>query len=44
MFMAGEETYDGIAVPDLRIDSVAWTHGQAEHIRSSILRLASGSG
>ena len=38
--MAGEETYDGIAVPDLRIDSVEWTRGQAGHIRTRSSRYA----
>ncbi len=32
--MAEEETYDGIAIPDLRVDSVTWTAGQAEHVRT----------
>ncbi len=32
--MAEEETYDGIAVPDLRVDSVTWTPEQAEHVRT----------
>ena len=32
--MAEEETYDGIAIPDLRVDSVIWTAGQAEHVRT----------
>lgn len=31
--MAEEETYDGIAIPDLRVDSVTWTAEQAEHVR-----------
>lgn len=38
--MAGEETYDGVAVPDLRIDSVEWTRGQAGHIRTRSSRYA----
>jgi hypothetical protein len=29
-----EETYDGIAVSELRIDSVEWSPEQAEHIRT----------
>lgn len=29
-----EESYDGIPVADLRVDSVAWTPEQAEHIRT----------
>jgi hypothetical protein len=40
MGMAGEEIYEGIAVPDLRIDSVEWTRGQAEHIRTRSCRYA----
>lgn len=32
--VAEEETYDGIAIPDLRVDSVTWTPGQAEHVRT----------
>lgn len=32
--MAEEETYDGIAIPDLVVDSVTWTAGQAEHVRT----------
>jgi hypothetical protein len=32
--VAEEETYDGIAIPDLRVDSVLWTAGQAEHVRT----------
>jgi hypothetical protein len=32
--VAEEETYDGIALPDLRVDSVTWTAGQAEHVRT----------
>ena len=32
--MAEEESYDGIAIPDLRVDSVTWTAGQAEHVRT----------
>ena len=32
--MAEEETYDDIAIPDLRVDSVTWTAGQAEHVRT----------
>lgn len=32
--MVEEETYDGIAMPDLRVDSVTWTAGQAEHVRT----------
>ena len=32
--MAEEETYDGIAIPDLRVDSVIWTAAQAEHVRT----------
>jgi hypothetical protein len=32
--VAEEETYDGIAIPDLRVDSVTWTAGQAEHVRT----------
>ena len=32
--MAEEETYDGIAIPDLRVDSVTWTAAQAEHVRT----------
>ncbi len=38
--MAGEEAYDGIAVPDLRINSVEWTRGQAGHIRTRSSRYA----
>jgi hypothetical protein len=31
--VAGEElTYDGIAILDLRVDSVTWTPGQAQHV------------
>jgi hypothetical protein len=33
--MSDEESYDGIAVPDLRIDSVEWTAEQSEHIRTT---------
>jgi hypothetical protein len=32
--VAEEETYDSIAIPDLRVDSVTWTAGQAEHVRT----------
>lgn len=32
--MAEEETYDGISIPDLRVDSITWTAGQAEHVRT----------
>jgi len=32
--VAEEESYDGIAIPDLRVDSVTWTAGQAEHVRT----------
>lgn len=32
--MAEQETYDGIAVQDLRVDSVQWALGQAEHVRT----------
>jgi hypothetical protein len=38
--MPDEESYDGIAVPDLRIDSVVWTAEQAEHIRTRSSRYA----
>jgi hypothetical protein len=38
--MPDEESYDGIAVPDLRIDSVEWTAEQAEHIRTRSSRYA----
>jgi hypothetical protein len=38
--MPDEESYDGIAVPDLRIDSVEWTTEQAEHIRTRSSRYA----
>jgi hypothetical protein len=32
--VAEEETYDGIAIPDLRVHSVTWTDAQAEHVRT----------
>jgi hypothetical protein len=31
---AGEDTYDGIRVSELHIDSVEWTPEQADHIRT----------
>jgi len=30
----GEETYDGVPVSELRIDSLDWTPSQAEHVRT----------
>lgn len=32
--MTEEETYDGIGIADLRVDSVSWTPAQAEHVRT----------
>jgi hypothetical protein len=34
VIVSEEETYDSIAVRDLRVDSVTWTLEQAEHIRT----------
>lgn len=39
--MAEEDTYDGIAIPDLRVDSVIWTTGQTEHVRTRSSRYPS---
>lgn len=32
--MEGEETYDGIPVSELRLDSVEWSPEQADHVRT----------
>lgn len=32
--MAEEEAYDGIAIADLRVDSITWTAEQADHVRT----------